>query len=254
MTRTNGVDYELAAGEYAAHRRIHFGVLDQLSGQVASSARLRSRAHHTALEVGCGTGNYIRALVERAACAAYGLDASAGMLAPARARPERVVWLQGLGEQLPFDESRFDLVFSVDLIHHVTDKAAYYHQVARILRLGGWVCTVTDSADIIRRREILSGYFPETVESELARYPRLAQLKGWMIQAGLVDLDVVTVQEPYEITDAQPFLDKAYSSLHLITGEAWRAGVQRLERDLRQAPIRDLSRYACVWGRKLQGN
>ncbi|MFC2030387.1 class I SAM-dependent methyltransferase [Chloroflexota bacterium] len=244
MTRTNGIDYDLAAGEYAAHRRIHFGVLDQLSGQVASSAR------HTALEVGCGTGNYICALVEQAACAAYGLDASAGMLAHARVRPERVAWLQGLSEQLPFDESRFDLVFSVDLIHHVTDKAAYYRQVARILKSGGWVCTVTDSADIIRRREVLSGYFPETVESELARYPRLAQLKGWMIQAGLVALDVVTVQEPHEITSAQPFRDKAYSSLHLITGEAWQAGVQRLEHDLRQGPIRGMSRYACVWGRK----
>ena len=41
-------------------------------------------------------------------------------------------------------------------------------ETARTLRPGGWVCTVTDSAEIIRRREILSGYFPETVAIELA--------------------------------------------------------------------------------------
>ncbi len=109
---------------------------------------------------------------------------------------------------------------------------------------------MTDSKDIIRRREILSGYFPETVEKELARYPRIAQLEDWMAAAGLGAFEVVVVEAPYEITDAQPYRDKAYSSLHLISEEAWRAGLARLERDLAQGPVRGMSRYACVWGRK----
>jgi hypothetical protein len=118
------------------------------------------------------------------------------------------------------------------------------------LRHGGQICTVTDSEDIIRRREILSGYFPETVEIEVARYPRITQLEAWMAQAGLVQFATATVEEPYEITDAQPFRAKAYSSVHLISEAAWQAGLERLERDLRRGPVRGVSRYACVWGRK----
>jgi ubiquinone/menaquinone biosynthesis C-methylase UbiE len=177
------------------------------------------------------------------------------MLAQARtrSRAERVAWLQGRAEQLGFADEALALIFSVDVIHHVADKAAYYREAARVLCRGGQVCTVTDSDAIIRRREVLSGYFPETVEIELARYPRLTQLEAWMAAAGLADLAVVTVEQPYELTSAEPFRTKAYSSLHLISEEAWRTGLERLERDLAGGPIRGVSRYGCVWGRKPGG-
>jgi ubiquinone/menaquinone biosynthesis C-methylase UbiE len=202
------------------------------------------------IEIGCGTGNYVRALAHRHRCAAHGLDPSTGMLTRAHAHADTVGWVQGRAEQICFAGGKFDLVFSVDVIHHVLDKALYYGQALRLLRPGGRVCTVTDSEEIIRCREVLSGYFPETVEVELARYPRIVHLEAWMTAAGLVETDVVVVEEPYEVTSAQPFRDKAYSSLHLISHEAWRAGVERLERDLVRGPIRGVSRYACVWGRK----
>lgn len=244
MTKSPGVNYDQAAAEYAAHRQIHGGVFDVL-GQ-----RVRQEANARVLEVGCGTGNYVSALVARYDCTAWGLDPSAGMLARARTRPERVTWLQGSAERLGLADAAMDLVFSVDVIHHVTDRAAFYHKAARTLRAGGSICTVTDSKDIIRRREILSGYFPETVDMELARYPRVAQVQDWMAAAGLGALEVVVVEAPYQITDAQPYRDKAYSSLHLISEEAWRAGLARLERDLTQGPVPGMSRYACVWGRR----
>ena len=142
----------------------------------------------------------------------------------------------------------FDLVFSVDVIHHVAAKPAFFHESARVLRPGGCLCTVTDSEDIIRRREILSGYFPETVDIELARYPRLEQLAAWMAAAGFAGLAHTIVEQPYELTSAQPFRDRAFSSLHLIPQAAWQAGLDRLERDLARGPIRGVSRYACLWG------
>jgi ubiquinone/menaquinone biosynthesis C-methylase UbiE len=147
-----------------------------------------------------------------------------------------------------------DLVYSVDVIHHVSDKSAYYHEVARVLKPGGQVCTVTDSADIIRQRENLSAYFPETVEVEMARYPRIAQLQAAMAAVGLLTSAAVTVSESYELTDTQPFRDKAYSSLHLISERAWKAGLAQMERDLVCGPIRGMSRYTCLWGSKPRGN
>jgi ubiquinone/menaquinone biosynthesis C-methylase UbiE len=238
------INYDQAAGAYSAHRQIHHGVFSALldGDGLGPSTRV--------LEVGCGTGNYLRAVTQWQGGNAYGLDPSTEMLSRARAVGGPVHLILGRAEQIAFAANSFDLIFSVDVVHHVEDKAAFYAGVARTLRAGGRVCTVTDSADIIRRRELLSGYFPETVEVELARYPRIRQLEAWMVAAGLADVQVVTVEEPYEVTNSQPFRDRVYSSLHLISGEAFQAGLERLERDLARGPLRGVSRYACVWGRK----
>ena len=238
----HSIGYDHAAEKYAAHRQIHGGVFREL--------RTRNALHPGArvLEVGCGTGNYIAALAETSGCTAYGLDPSIEMLS--RVCPDEVHCLLGRAEGLSFADATFHLVYSVDVVHHVGDKAAFYREGARVLRPRGWLCTVTDSADMLRRREILSVYFPETVEIELARYPRIAQLETWMNRAGLVSFRVSAVEEPYQVTSIHPFRDRAYSALHLIAEEAWQAGLERLERDLARGPIQGVARYACVWGRK----
>jgi ubiquinone/menaquinone biosynthesis C-methylase UbiE len=242
MRNAHTVDYDQVASEYAAHRQIHAGVFRELCARAGLAPGFR------VLEVGCGTGNYITALAEAFGCLAIGLDPSIEMLA--QARSPRVQRLLGAAQALSFANGAFGLIFSVDVIHHVGDKAVFYRGAARALLPGGLLCTVTDSADMIRRREILSGYFPETVEIELARYPRIAQLEAWIDAAGLETLGVTEVEELYEIASAQPFRDRAYSSLHLIPVEAWRAGLERLERDLTRGPVGGASRYACVWASK----
>jgi SAM-dependent methyltransferase len=244
MACRTGVDYDLDAGQYAAHRKLHAGVLAELArdGRLGPASR--------AVEVGCGTGNYARALAERTGCSVLGLDPSSGMLAHARRQPGLLGWLLARAEDLPLVSSSTDLIFSVDVIHHVADPAAFFRQAARVLRQGGRVCTVTDSEEIIRQREILSGYFPETVAVELKRYPKLAALEAWATASGLAAFDVVTLEEPYALESARPFRDRAYSSLHLISDEAWQAGLARLEADLARGPVYGVSRYACVWGEK----
>ena len=92
----HGIDYEQAAGEYAAHRRIHDGVFRDLC------RRNRLGPGAAVLEVGCGTGNYVRALARRFHCAAYGLDPSQTMLYHARARSQRVLWVLGRAGRLSF--------------------------------------------------------------------------------------------------------------------------------------------------------
>jgi ubiquinone/menaquinone biosynthesis C-methylase UbiE len=244
VTQTSNVDYEKSAGDYAAHRQVHRGVLRMLC------ERGRLGPASIVLEVGCGTGNYARALVEQLHCWVCGLDPSAAMLAHAQAESRSVAWLLARAEEIGFPANCFDLVFSVDVIHHVADRVAFYAGAARVLQPGGRICTVTDSADIIRRREILSGYFPETIETELNRYPRISQLEAWMHAAGLAGIETVRVEEAYEVASAQPFRDRAFSSLHLIPEEAWQCGLARLERDLARGPVQGVSRYACVWGHK----
>ena len=235
-------DYDQLAAEYARHRQVHPGVLQNLCGAAHKS--------HNVLEVGCGTGNYIAALHAQVGCACWGIDPSDEMLAQARARAPDVRFSLGRAEHLDYPDASFDLIYSVDVIHHVQDRPAYIQEAHRALATGGRICTVTDSEWIIRHREPLATYFPETVQAELARYPRMAHLRELYHQAGFVQIGEHVVEFRTTLTDIQAYRDKAYSSLHLIPEDAFQRGIARMERDLSSGPIPYVSRYTLLWGDK----
>jgi len=202
------------------------------------------------LEVGCGTGNYLIAIRELVGCSCWGIDPSMEMLAQARARSGQVQLLQGKAEQLAFPDGQFDFVFSVNVIHHVGDRGRSFREAWRMLRHGGRTCTATDSEQDIRRRRPLAVYFPETVEVDLARYPRIQELRAGMQEAGFAHVAEEMVEFAYEIRDIGSFRDKAFSCLRLIPDEAFRRGIERMEKDLLTGPIVGVSRYTLVWGVK----
>jgi ubiquinone/menaquinone biosynthesis C-methylase UbiE len=238
------IDYDVVALEYARHRRVHPEVLRDLvsTSGVGTGSKV--------LEIGCGTGNYIIALQELADCSCWGVDPSAEMLSRAKERSARIIFGLGRGERLGFPPDFFDLVFSVDVVHHLEDHLAYFSEAHRILKLGGEVCTVTDSAWIIRHRLPLALYFPQTVEVDLERYPRISELRELMEQAGFSGITGSQVGSVYQLTDIQAYREKAFSSLQLISEEAHRKGIERLERDLRTGSIPCVSRYLLLWGTK----
>jgi ubiquinone/menaquinone biosynthesis C-methylase UbiE len=238
------IDYNTLAQEYARHRQIHPAVLKDLIqlGNLNSASQV--------LDVGCGTGNYTIALEEAIGCSCSGIDPSEQMLAKASERTQSVRFKLGRAEQLDYPSESFDLVFSVDVIHHVGDRFAYFREAHRVLKKGGKVCTVTDSEEIIRHRQPLSVYFPETIAIELQRYPPISDLRSLMVDIGFRELQDTLAEFATSLTDSQPYGDKAFSSLHLIPNEAFERGLQRMEQDLRMGPIPWISRYVLVWGTK----
>jgi len=238
------IDYDTVAREYAHHRQVHPEVLKNLirTGELNTASQV--------LDVGCGTGNYIIALEKAIGCSCWGVDPSKQMLTEAKVRNPNVHISIGRAEQLPYPAGFFDLVFSVDVIHHVSGRPAYSREAYRVLKKGGKVCTVTDSEEIIRRRQPLSVYFPETVEIELQRYPRILDLWTMMVKAGFTRLQETIVESPYALTDIQSYRDKVFSSLHLISAESFEQGIRRMEQDLRAGPIPCVSRYLLLWGTK----
>ncbi len=242
-----GIDYDRAAEDYARHRQVHPRVLQEFLRAVDERSRV--------LEVGCGTGNYILALAGTARCQGWGVDPSERMLERALHCEESVRFSLGRGENLDFPRASFDLVFSVDVIHHVMDRPAYFSEAHRVLQGGGKLCTVTDSTEIILGRIPLSRYFPETVRPELLRYPRISELVGMMRDAGFADICERTVQFRYDLCDFDdlaPYRDRAFSSLHLIADPSLQRGIRRMQRDLEEGPIRCVSRYCMLWGVKHQ--
>ena len=238
---TASLDYDRLAAEYARNRRVHSEVLSQLVRHV------HERGARQLLEVGCGTGNYAAALPSLTGRPCWGLDPSAQMLLAVRGEGSGDR-LRARAEALPVADAQLDLVFSVDVIHHLADTLAYFRDGHRVLRPGGWLCTVTDSEEIIRNRSPLSVYFPETVDVELARYPSLGRLRHEMALAGFTDLRVVEVRHSYLLTDIAPYRDRAYSALHLISDSAFARGLARLERDLARGPVQATSNYVMLWG------
>ena len=178
----------------------------------------------------------------------YGIDPSYEMLIEARSRQPTVDFQLGSGEELPFDNDRFDLLYSVDVIHHVPDGTNYFKEANRVLKPGGRICTATDSADDIRGRRPLASHFPETVPVELARYPSIERLITYMEQTGLTGLESGDVEFAYRLSDLDPYRQRAFSCLHLIDERAYERGLRRMEADLADGPIEALSRYTLLWG------
>ena len=241
----NLIDYDELAATYASERTINPSVLRELVG------RSGINAGSSFLEVGCGTGNYLSAVLAAAGCAGWGVDPSAGMLSQAGRKWPPMQTMVGDVEQLAVGDSNADFIYSVDVIHHVQDIDAAYAECWRVLRRGGRVCTVTDSESVIRGRVPLSSCFPETVTVEIDRYPSMTELEQAMSDAGFECIDEKEVEYVHPLEDLTAYERRAYSCLHLISEEAFERGLQQLRGLVEQGTAVVESRYVMLWGTKV---
>jgi ubiquinone/menaquinone biosynthesis C-methylase UbiE len=93
------------------------------------------------LDVGCGTGYLLGRLGARApqADALAGIDAAPAMIETAQgtAADDRLRFLVGTAEQLPWPAGTFDLVVSTTSFDHWADQRAGLAECARVLAPGG---------------------------------------------------------------------------------------------------------------------
>jgi SAM-dependent methyltransferase len=239
------LDYDAIAASYACNRRASEQVIAEL--RAFSSLTQASRV----LEVGCGTANHIWALVGTVGCRGWGIEPSVGMRDHARVH-ERLDVAHGTAECIPHEDGFFDLLFSVDVIHYVPKPTNYFEESLRVLRPGGWICTFTDSTEMIRRREPLSRYWPASAKAEIRRYHTVETLLDNMGRAGLTNLTLREIKNESRVIDSSPFSEKAYSCLRLIGEAEYQEGLRRLEYDLKKGPVVKTSEYVCIWGMKPQ--
>jgi ubiquinone/menaquinone biosynthesis C-methylase UbiE len=109
-------------------------------------AQLRAYQCRRIADIGCGTG-ILSDRIERELHPEelYGVDMSDGMLDKARARSNRVQWLRGPAEQLPFDDGSLDAVVTTSAFHFF-DQPAALREFHRVLASGGLVAVAALSA------------------------------------------------------------------------------------------------------------
>jgi ubiquinone/menaquinone biosynthesis C-methylase UbiE len=142
MTRDRDIAaFDARAGSYEGGwlGRLH----QQIADRTAELALAVVPGPQRILDVGCGTGYLLRELAGQCpeAVELVGVDPAGGMIAAARAAggDDRLRYVEGTAEGLPFAEGSFDLVVSTTSFDHWADQQAGLAECARVLVPGGWL-------------------------------------------------------------------------------------------------------------------
>jgi SAM-dependent methyltransferase len=121
-------------------------IADQLAAHI--------RAEHHLLDIGCGIGGPARYVAQRFGCRVSGIDLTPEFCEVARALNDLVAGTLAasghapmpelrfeLGNALamPFADASFDGAYSMNVSMNIADKAAFYRDIHRVLRPGGWL-------------------------------------------------------------------------------------------------------------------
>jgi len=90
------------------------------------------------LDVGCGSGEFLRALAEHGAIVA-GVDPAPGMVELARRVEPRADVREGAAQSLPWTAASFDVVTAVNALQFADDTLEALAEIARVLVPGGLV-------------------------------------------------------------------------------------------------------------------
>jgi ubiquinone/menaquinone biosynthesis C-methylase UbiE len=252
---TRRIDYDRVASSYASRydRNVYTGVADALT------EFLKDPQGAATLEVGCGTGHWFTIAAEHSERFA-GIDPSRGMLEIARATTASLV--QARAEALPFAGATFDRVFCINVLHHVSDPAAFVAEAARVLRPGGGLMTIGLDPHNGLDRWWIYEYFPQALVADRSRYRPTASIRDMMASAGLERCATRVVQHlPRSLSmdeaQSQGFLARTSASqLLVLTEEEYDAGVARIRAEAeRSRDFRlhaDLRLYATIGWRGRQ--
>jgi ubiquinone/menaquinone biosynthesis C-methylase UbiE len=136
--------HDVAARSYDSKWAIDYGETGERQVLMKFSKALGGEPGHyqRALEIGAGTGYFSLNLLRLGVIGeATAIDISSGMLDVLAATAERlgleVETVQADAEQLPFEDSRFDLVLGHAVLHHLPGLNAALGEFSRVLAPGG---------------------------------------------------------------------------------------------------------------------
>ena len=129
--------FDELAGSYEGWFETRIGAFVDFRERSLLHRLVAPRAVQTILEVGSGTGHFLREFA-RSGARCVGVEPSPAMLAIAKAWPDpRIDYVSGYGESLPFPDAVFDCVAYITTLEFVADVALAVQEAARVCKDGG---------------------------------------------------------------------------------------------------------------------
>jgi SAM-dependent methyltransferase len=206
----HSAEYETAVERAVAFAgQPHDVYLEAKARRLLELARRRlGREPVAALDVGCGPGVFARQLVGRVA-SLHGVDVSAAMVERARAAVPEAEFRVSEPGRLPYEDGRFDLVFTVCVLHHVTrdERGPLLEEMRRVTRPGGLVvvfehnpwnpltrkvvrdCDLDEDVELVSRSEVVAALRAAGLDITDAEYLLFSPWRrGWALERALAQV------------------------------------------------------------------
>jgi ubiquinone/menaquinone biosynthesis C-methylase UbiE len=227
MTRTN---YDEVAPTYDQRyaRNRYPGVTDAL-------LKFAGKEPHRVLEVACGSGHWLALLAANGHNVA-GIDASAGMLAKAKAKLPQVPLVNGEAEALPFKPESFDRVVIINAVHHFSDPRRALSEARRVLSASGAVLLVGLDPQQHPGEWSIYDFFRGTRERDRARFPPMSSICEWLRELGFERCDTFVAERIEQDVSAREALANGLLARHVtsqlseLSDAAYAAGIAAIER------------------------
>jgi SAM-dependent methyltransferase len=219
----------------------------QLPTYEAAIDRLGIGPGHRVLEVGCGSGVFLRAAADQGA-AVTGIDSSERLVGLARARvPEAEVEVGDL-QELPYEGDAFDVVAGFNSFFFAADMVAALREAGRVAKPGGEVVIQVwgrhGTCDLDAIKPIMRPFFPGA-DPMAPPPPDLAEpglLEELASAAGL------SPREAFDISWAYVYDDEDALTRSLLSAGGVGAVAGEREADVRTALVDVLAPYRTVGG------
>jgi ubiquinone/menaquinone biosynthesis C-methylase UbiE len=165
------------------------------------------------LDLGCGSGVFLRAAADRGAQVA-GLDAAEGLLEIARRRVPEAVLLAGDMQELPFADDTFDVVTAFSSLFFADDMTRALSEARRVCKPGGTVLAQVFGRPERCSLEVLKSAILPLVglEGDEPEYWRFDKLEQVARDAGLTPLESFYSSWAYEFADDPELLSAMLSA------------------------------------------
>ena len=239
------INYDEYADLYSQYRNASNRVISNILEQTKESS-IRN-----VLEIGCGTADHLFVLKQMMKFNGFGFDKSREMLKEASAKNPGLTLTTGNASKVfPYESSKFDLAYSINVIHYIDNIEQYFNEAYRTLEDNGLMLTVTVSIDEMQQN--ICRYFPEFGLDNIKSKGLVDRIVQVMNDLEFKDVYITKSDYQYKMSDEdlKPFENKVFAWLKLLSDKGFNEGIGLMRQDLLNGSCIGSENFTYIWGRK----